>query len=49
MECLNEGAKKKEHFLYIGSSAVLIATDANLIDTKYKVCGFNDTLRDTIN
>ena len=38
-ESLNEGAKK-EHFLYIGSSAVLVATGANLLDTKYKVCGF---------
>ena len=29
MECLNEGAKKKELFLYIGSRAIQITTGAN--------------------
>ena len=29
--------------------AVLIATGANLLDTKYEFYGFNDDLKDTIN
>ena len=29
--------------------AVLIATGANLLDTKYEFYGFNDDLRGTIN
>ena len=36
VECLNEDAKKKGHFLYIRGRAILIATIANLLDTKYK-------------
>ena len=34
MQGLNEDAKKKWHFLYIKGRAVLIATGANLRDTK---------------
>ena len=49
MKCLNEDAKKKEHFLYIGGTAALIATDTNLLDTKYEFYGFNDDLTDTTN
>ena len=49
IECLNEDAKKKGHFLYIGGRAVQIATSFNLFDTKYEFYGFNDDLRDTIN
>ena len=41
--------KKKGHFLYIGGRAILIATGANLLDTKYGFYGFNDDLKDTIN
>ena len=41
--------RKKGHFLHIGSRAVLIATGANLLDTKYEFYGFNDDLKDTIN
>ena len=41
--------EKKGHFLYIGGRAVLIATGANLLDTKYEFYGFNDDLKDTIN
>ena len=41
--------RKKGHFLYIGGRAVLIATGANLLDTKYEFYGFNDDLKDTIN
>ena len=49
-ECLNKDAnKKKGHFLCIGGKAVLIATGANLLDTKHEFYGFNDDLRDTIN
>ena len=36
MECLNEDVKEKGGFLYIKGKAVLIATGANLLDTKYK-------------
>ena len=37
MECLNKDAKKtKGHFLYIRDRAILIATSANLLDTKYE-------------
>ena len=50
MECLKEDAKKKKgYFLYIGGRANLIATGANLLDTKHEFYGFNDDLRDTIN
>ena len=49
MECLNKDAKKKGHFLYIRGSAVLFATGANLLDTKYEFYRFNDDLRGTIN
>ena len=50
IECLNKDAKKNiGHFLYINSRAILFATDANLLDTKYEFYGFNDDLRDTIN
>ena len=41
--------RKKGHFLYIGGRAVLIATGANLLDTKYESYGVNDDLKDTIN
>ena len=41
--------KKKGHFLYIGGRAVLIATGANLLDTKYEFYGFSDDLKNTIN
>ena len=41
--------RKNGHFLYIGGWAVLIATGANLLDTKYEYYGFNDDLKDTIN
>ena len=41
--------RKKGHFLYIGGRAVLIATGANLLDTKYEFYGFNNDLKDTIN
>ena len=41
--------RKKGHFLYIGSRAILITTIANLLDTKYEFYGFNDKLMDTIN
>ena len=37
--------RKKGHFLYIGGRAVLIATGANLLDTKYEFYGFNDDLK----
>ena len=40
--------RKKGHFLYFGGRAVLIATGANLFDTKYEFYGFNDDLKDTI-
>ena len=52
MEYLKRGCVEKEkkgHFLYIGGRAVLIATGANLLDTKYVFYGFNDDLKDTIN
>ena len=49
MECLNKDVKQKWHFLYIRGRAVLMATSANYLDTKYKVYGFSDDLRDTIN
>ena len=32
----------------MGGRAVLIATGANLLDTKYEFYGFNDDLKDTI-
>ena len=41
--------KKKGQFLYIGGRAVLIATGADLLDTKYEFYGLNDDLKDTIN
>ena len=41
--------RKKGHFLYIGGRAVLIATGANLLDTKCKFYEVNDDIRDTIN
>ena len=41
--------RKKNDTLYISGRAVLIATGANLLDTKYGFYGFNDHLRDTIN
>ena len=41
--------RNKGHFLYIGGRAVLIATGANLLDTKYEFYGVNDDLKDTIN
>ena len=37
MECLNKDVQKNrktEHFLYIGSRVILIATSINLLDTK---------------
>ena len=52
MKCLNEDIqkeKKNEHFLCLGSKAVLITTDANFLDTKYEYYGFNYDLRDTLN
>ena len=53
MVCLNEDAKKKKkkkkgHFLYIGGRAVLLATGAKLLDSKYEFYGFNDDLIETI-
>ena len=51
-ECLKEDAKKnkkKVFFLYIGTRAILIATGANLLDTKEEFYGFIDHLRGTIN
>ena len=48
MECLNKEAKKKDTFC-TQDRAVLIATSANLLDTKYEFYRFNDDLRDTIN
>ena len=51
MECFNEDAQKEEEkgrFLCIQGRAVLIATSANLLYTKYEFHGFNDDLRDTI-
>ena len=41
--------KKRGHFLYIRGRAILIATGANFLFTKYKFYGFNADLRDTIN
>ena len=41
--------RKKGHFLTVGGRAVLIATGANFLDTKYEFYGFNDDLKDTIN
>ena len=41
--------KKKGHFLYSGGRDILITISADLLDTKYKIYGFNDDLRDTIN
>ena len=41
--------KEKGHLLYIGGRTVLIATGANLLDTKYEFYGCNDDLKDTIN
>ena len=49
MECLNEYAKNKRHFLYIRSRVILIATNCNLLDSKYEFYGFNEDLGDTIN
>ena len=52
MESLHEDVQKekeKGHILYIGVRAILIATSANFLDTKYEFFGFNDDLRDTIN
>ena len=39
--------KRKEHFVYIEGRAIVIAAGTNLLDAKYKFCGFNDDLRDT--
>ena len=45
MECLNKDAKKKKgHFLYIVGKAILIATVAKLLGTKYEFYGFNNDL-----
>ena len=46
-ECLYKDVKKKEHFLYIGDKAVIIATGSPLllVPTKYEFHGFNDDLR----
>ena len=46
--------KKKRLLLYIRGRAILIATGANLLDTKYNdtkynFYGFSDDLRDTFN
>ena len=52
MESLNEDAQKKkkgQYILYIRGGAILIATDPNLLDTKYKFYGFKDDLGDIIN
>ena len=49
MECLNVNLKKKGYFLYIRCRAALIATDVNLLDTKYKFYRLNGDLRGTIN
>ena len=49
MECLDEDVKKNGHFLYIRGMAILIATCATLLDTKYKFYEISDDLRDTIN
>ena len=46
---MHKKKQKKEHFLYIGRRVVVIATGANLLDTKYKIYGYNDDLRGTIN
>ena len=51
MECLikdTQKEKEKRTLLYIVGKAVLIATGANLLDTKYELYGFSDDLRDTI-
>ena len=41
---------KKKRIVYVHQDrAVLIATNTNLLDTKYKFYGFNNDLRDTIN
>ena len=53
MEYLDEDAQKKKEektmFAVHQGRAVLIATVANLLDTKYKLYGFSDDQRDTIN
>ena len=36
--------KKKGYFLYIGDRGILIATDANLLNTEYEFYGLNDDL-----
>ena len=41
--------KKDTSSLYIGGRAVIIATGAILLDTKYEFYGFDDDLKDTIN
>ena len=45
MEYLNEDVyeKKKGYFLYIGGRVILITTGSNLLDSKYKFYGLNDT------
>ena len=52
MECPNKNAwrkKKKDTFWYIVGGLFLIATRANLLDTKYEFHGFIDDLKGTIN
>ena len=46
MNCLNKDAKQKTDILCIGGRVVVIATGSNLLDTKYKLYGFNDDLSD---
>ena len=41
--------RKKDTFCTSGVRVVLIATGANLLDTKYEFYGFNNNLKDTIN
>ena len=48
MDCLNEDAKEKND-TFIEGKATLISTGSNLLDTKYKFNGFNDTLIDVTN
>ena len=49
MECLKEDVKKKYTFCTYKDRAILIATYAKMLDTKYEFYGFNDDLTDTIN
>ena len=41
--------KKKMMLPVHWGRGILIATDANLLDTTYEFCGFNDDLRDPNN